>query len=182
VNAAGRKVAARFQRREGTWAVPIPPADLALPDSLELAGDTTTFTCVLPTPADRGRFLLEAEVAFGAPVRDTLLFVTPDDTTSASPVPEPDPTPVRVLFPHRGVIRFVRAAEAPPGPFRIKVCDVRGRRVWSGEGEGPGRSLDWSTAGGSGPRVAPGVYFARVRSTAARGAMSAAVLKVVVLP
>ena len=121
------------------------------------------------------------EATVGTPVRDTLALVPLPDTTS-TPAPEPDPTPVRVVFPRPGVIRFVRAADAPAGPFRIEVCDVRGRRVWAGEGDGPARSLDWSTGGPSGRRVAPGVYFARVRSASARTGAPSPVLKVVVLP
>ena len=57
--------------------------------------------------------------------------------------------------------------------------DVRGRRVWRGEGTDFARALDWRTDGAGGARVPPGIYFARV---IVPGRSAPAGLKVVVLP
>ncbi len=179
-NGAGRRLAARFTRFESGGATPLPSGDLALPDTLQLTGDSTSFACVLPPSFDGRSWLLEAAATVGSTVRDTLAFVPFPDTVTTTPVPEPDPIPIRVVFPRRNVIRFVRTQEAPAGVFRIEVSDVRGRRVWTGEGAGNAGSLDWSTAGGAGPRVPPGVYFARVHL--APEARKPFALKVLVLP
>ncbi len=182
VNAAGRRIGASFVRREGAWTIPVAPGELALPDSLDLVGDVTSFACVLPASTDGRTFLLEAAATLGSTVRDTLALVAREDTVTATPDPMPDPVPIRVIFPRRGVIRFVRAADAPAERLGIEIRDVRGRRVWSGDAGGGARVLDWPTVDGTGRRVAPGVYFARVRTTGPGGRSPGTTLKVVVLP
>ena len=182
VNATGRRIAATFLRREGAWSTPLLPAELALPDSLELTGDTTTFACVAPTVTAGRGFLIEAAATLGSTVRDTLALVAREDSLTATPGPEPDPTTVRVIYPRRTVIRFVRDQDAPAGDMRIEIRDVRGRRIWTGDAGGMARALDWTAVDGSGRRVAPGVYFARVSTRDAAGRPASAGLKVVVLP
>ncbi len=181
VNGAGRRLAPRFVRLESGWSAPVLAAELALPDTLDLTNDTTSFACVLPTAVDGRPFLLEAQATLGSTVRDTITFVPVEDTPTAPPLSDPVPTPVRAVFQHPGVIRFVRAAGAHFGAFRVEVSDVRGRRVWVGEAGGNSGALDWSTTGGDGRRVTAGVYFARVLWGAARDTRSSATLKVVVL-
>jgi hypothetical protein len=110
-----------------------------------------------------------------------MAIVIPEDTTQVgNPPPDVEPPIVRVLFPRRGVVRFVRGEVGGiSSGFGVEVWDVRGRRVWRGEGAGSTRALDWRTADGESGRVPAGVYFARVSvggTTVARG------LKVVVLP
>jgi hypothetical protein len=184
VNATGRSAALTVTRREGTTATPLDPATFGLPAPLPLAGDTTHVLFVLPALEGSTRFLLDFSLAAGAPVGDTLGYVGPAaPELGDGPAPAPDPPLVRVVQPRNGVIRFVRAATAAggSGSFVVEVRDVRGRRVWRGEGDGFARALDWRTDGrGEGAaRVAPGVYFARVRVA---GHAAPARLKVVVLP
>ena len=187
VNAAGRRAALTLTRREGTFAGPLDPADFALPDSLVLEGDTTRIACVLPATLPSPPFLLQVDVDAGNGVSDTMACVAPDATTGEDPLPLEDPPAVRVAYPRRGIVRFVRA-EAAPGTlaaagaaarFVVEVRDVRGRRVWRGEAAGPARGLDWATgAGADGRRVAPGIYFARATVP---GRAAASRVKVVVL-
>ncbi len=187
VNAAGRAAALTLIRREGQLSGPLLAADFALPDTLSLTGDTTRVACLLPATLAGAPFLIDVRVAAGTVVADTLACVRREDgTTGADPLPDPDPPTVRIAYPRRGVVRFVRAETAPGAAvaaeaphFVVDVRDVRGRRVWRGEGDGFARALDWRTDGGAGlGRVAPGIYFARARVP---GRAAVATLKVVVL-
>ncbi len=165
VNAAGRRVAVDLTRREAAWSMPLVAGDYALPDSLTLAGDTTRVPCILPVDAHPRPYLLEVRARAGTAVRDTLACVLPEDSTLAGdPPPDPEPPPVRVVHPGRGIVRFVRATSGPGsfGRFVVEVSDVRGRRLWRGEADGPARALEWRTDGRDGVRVPAGIYFARV--------------------
>lgn len=180
VNAAGRAAALTLTRHE--WllgSTPLLPADFALPDTLVLSGDTTSVPCVLPPSADQHPFLLELVARAGTAVSDSLAYNIPEDPTiGPADLALDDPPPVRALIPHRGVIRFARETSVP-GRFVVDVRDVRGRRVWRGEGTDFARALDWRTDGAGGARVPPGIYFARV---IVPGRSAPAGLKVVVLP
>lgn len=179
VNAAGRSVALSLTRREYPWSGPLVAADFGLTDTLLLAGDLTSVPCVMPPSSDGRAFLLDLVARAGTAVGDTLAYVIPEDTTlGATEQPMPEPPPVRILLPRRGIIRFARS-EGAAGRFVVDVRDVRGRRVWRGEGEGFARALDWSTHGAGGSRVPAGIYFARV---IVAGRAAPASLKVVVLP
>jgi len=180
VNAVGRRAALSLTKRDGSFTAPLAPADFGLPDTLTLIGDTTRVACTMPPSGSGAPYLLDVLVAAGTSVGSTLSYVAPGDTTSSPPPePEPDPPVLRVIIPHRGTVRFVRAAPADGEPFVVEVRDVRGRRLWRGEGDGRTRALDWRTDGGDGPRVAPGVYFARALFA---GRAPGRGLKVAVLP
>ena len=189
VHAAGRPVTLALTRRDHLGSAPLAPAAYGLPDTLVLAGDTTRVAFALPDSASAFGYLVDVDLAAGSLVSDTLTFVVhPDRGGGDDPVPLPEPPPVRVLRPRDGVVRFVveEAARVAPAHalaassrFVVEVSDVRGRRVWRGEGDGLTRALDWRTKGGvSGARVAPGVYFARAFTP---GRAEPARFKVVVL-
>lgn len=187
VNAAGRAAALSLTRRQGAASTPLDPALFALPESLSLAGDTTRASFLLPALAGNTPFLVDVFVAAGTSVGDTLTYIGSPPSQPGDPlVPDPELPIIRVVRPRNGMIRFVRA-EAAGGPragdratLVVDVRDVRGRRVWRGEGDGFARALEWRTDGGGGrTRVAPGIYFARVLVA---GHSLPARLKVVVLP
>jgi hypothetical protein len=183
VHATGRAVAVSLTRREGLASTPLLPADFALADSIVLTGDTTRVPCVVPSWLGSAAFLIDVAVASGSSVGDTLAYAgTESPDGGEGPGLEPPP-PIRIARPANGVIRFVRPAgtgAGPAGGFVVEVRDVRGRRMWRGEGDGFTRSLDWRTGGGGGTaRVPPGIYFARVEVA---GHGRPARLKVAVLP
>jgi hypothetical protein len=184
VHAVGRRVALSLTRHDFASSTPLDPSDFGLPDSLVLSGDTTVVTCVLPDSVVGPTFLVDLDLAAGSLASDTLTFFAPVDRGGGEdPLPWTEPPPVRVLRPQAGLVRFVRTAESAPRAtadrFVIEVRDVRGRRIWRGEGDGFARALDWRTGGGPGAaRVAPGVYFARAFVS---GRNAPATFKVVVL-
>jgi hypothetical protein len=70
------------------------------------------------------------------------------------PVPNPFRTDTRIAW------------EGNPGPIRLEILDLTGRRVWSSVVRGDSRSVVWPGRDERGLPLAPGVYFLRASSEA----------------
>ena len=91
----------------------------------------------------------------------------------------PDESEIPAVFAVRGAVpnpfnplTHIHFTLAEPGPARVEIFDVRGRRLWKREipdaAAGP-HSVRWNGVDASGRGVATGAYLARVSAGAERG-------------